>query len=160
MQLSHKGNPDAKEPTFYSASFYCVLSCFSRIRLFVTPWAITHQAPLSMVFSRQEYWSELPSPPVGALFTEHLLYSMHWVRSWQVPSGDPRSAKVKASGNLPWGNQACPTACLAQLGSPSFLPGAWRVSLLLREVSPRISDFLSPHSPPHFSPSTPTPIPG
>ena len=122
LQLSHKGSPDAKEPTFYSASFYCVLSCFSRIRLFVTRWTLTHQAPLSMGFSRQEYWSELPSPPVGALFTEHLLYSMHWVRSWQVPSGDPRSSKVKASGNLPWGNQACPTACLAQLGSSFFLP--------------------------------------
>ena len=35
---------------------------------FVTPWAITHQAPLSMEFSRQEYWSGLPLPsPVNVL---------------------------------------------------------------------------------------------
>ena len=32
----------------------------SRVRLFVTPWIAAHQAPLSMGFSRQEYWSGLP----------------------------------------------------------------------------------------------------
>ena len=35
--------------------------------LLVTPWAIAHQAPLSMAFSRQEYWSGLPCPPPGDL---------------------------------------------------------------------------------------------
>ena len=30
---------------------------FSRVQLFATPWTIAHQAPLSMEFSRQEYWS-------------------------------------------------------------------------------------------------------
>ena len=32
----------------------------SRIRLFVTPWTVAHQAPPSMGFSRQEYWSRVP----------------------------------------------------------------------------------------------------
>ena len=32
----------------------------SRVQLFATPWTIAHQAPLSMGFSRQEYWSGLP----------------------------------------------------------------------------------------------------
>ena len=41
----------------------CVLSLSSRVQLFVTPWTVAHQAPLSMGFSRQEYWSGLPSPP-------------------------------------------------------------------------------------------------
>jgi len=41
----------------------CVLSCFSRVWLFATPWTVAHQAPLSMRFSRQEYWSGLPFPP-------------------------------------------------------------------------------------------------
>ena len=41
----------------------CVLSLSSRVQLFVTPWTAAHQAPLSMGFSRQEYWSGLPSPP-------------------------------------------------------------------------------------------------
>ena len=39
--------------------YVCVLSCFSHIQLFVTPWIIVHQVPLSMGFSRQEYWSGL-----------------------------------------------------------------------------------------------------
>ena len=42
----------------------CVLS---HVRLFLIPWAVTHQAPLSMGFPRQEYWSGLPFPPAGDL---------------------------------------------------------------------------------------------
>ena len=34
----------------------------SRVRLWVTPWTVAHQAPLSMEFSRQEHWSGLPFP--------------------------------------------------------------------------------------------------
>ena len=45
----------------------CMLSCFSCVQLFVTPWTIALQAPLSMGFSRQEYWSGLPCPPSGDL---------------------------------------------------------------------------------------------
>ena len=44
-----------------------MLSCFSCVRLFANLWTVTHQAPLSMGFSRQEYWSGLPCPPPGAL---------------------------------------------------------------------------------------------
>ena len=35
--------------------------------LFATPWTAAHQAPLSMRFSRQGYWSGLPFPPPGDL---------------------------------------------------------------------------------------------
>ena len=45
----------------------CVLSRFSCVRLFATPWTVACQAPLSMGFSRQEYWSGLPCPPPGDL---------------------------------------------------------------------------------------------
>ena len=40
------------------------VSCqsLSRVRLFVTPWTVAHQAPLSMGFARQEHWSRLPFP--------------------------------------------------------------------------------------------------
>ena len=44
-----------------------VLSHFSHGRLFAILWAVTYQAPLSMGFSRQEYWSGLPCPPSGNL---------------------------------------------------------------------------------------------
>ena len=39
----------------------------SHVRLFVTLWTVAHQAPLSMGFSRQEYWSGLPFPSPGDL---------------------------------------------------------------------------------------------
>ena len=42
----------------------CVLS---HVQLCVTPWTVGHQTPLSMGFSRHEYWSELPSPTPGNL---------------------------------------------------------------------------------------------
>ena len=45
----------------------CVLSHFSRVQLFATLWTIAPQAPLSMGFSRQEYWSGLPFPLPGDL---------------------------------------------------------------------------------------------
>ena len=38
----------------------------SRVQLFATPQTVTHQAPLSMGFPRQEYWSGLRFPPPGA----------------------------------------------------------------------------------------------
>ena len=46
----------------------CLLSCFSHVWLFAILWTIAcHQAPLSMGFSRQEYWSELVCLPPGDL---------------------------------------------------------------------------------------------
>ena len=42
---------------------WAVLRCFSRVRLVATLWTIARQAPLSMQFSRQGYWSGLPCPP-------------------------------------------------------------------------------------------------
>ena len=45
----------------------CVLSHFDHISLIATLWTVARQAPLSMGFSRQEYWSGLPCPPPGDL---------------------------------------------------------------------------------------------
>ena len=39
----------------------------SPVQLFAIPWTVAHQAPLSMGFSRQEYWSGLPFSPPGDL---------------------------------------------------------------------------------------------
>ena len=38
------------------------MKSLSRVRLFATPWTVAYQAPLSMEFPRQEYWSGLPLP--------------------------------------------------------------------------------------------------
>ena len=43
------------------------MKSLSRVQLFVTPWTVAYQAPPSMGFSRQEYWSGLPFPSPGDL---------------------------------------------------------------------------------------------
>ena len=45
----------------------CVPSHFSHVQLFATLWIVTWQTPLSMGFSRQEYWGGLPFPTPGNL---------------------------------------------------------------------------------------------
>ena len=45
----------------------CVVSHFSHVQHFETPWIVACQAPLSMGFSRQEYWSGFPCPAPGDL---------------------------------------------------------------------------------------------
>ena len=69
-----------------------LLSHFSRVRLCATPWTAAHQAPPSMGFSRQEYWSGVPLPSP----------SLHL--RWDQPH------------DLPWRQfssvtQSCPTLC-------------------------------------------------
>ena len=57
-----------KETTFNIKCIYnYMLSCFSRVRLFATLWIVACQSPLSVRFSRQEYWNGLPCPPSGDL---------------------------------------------------------------------------------------------
>ena len=49
--------------SFFSAWKWKVkVKLLSRVRLFATPWTVTYQAPPSMGFSRQEYWSGVPLP--------------------------------------------------------------------------------------------------
>ena len=48
----------------------CMLRHFMCVWLFVTPLTVAHQAPLSMGFSRQEYWSGLLYPPPGIFLTQ------------------------------------------------------------------------------------------
>ena len=50
----------------------CMLSCFSHVQLCATLWTVARQAPLSVGFSRQEYWSGLPYPPPGDLPTPEI----------------------------------------------------------------------------------------
>ena len=56
--------------------------CYSRVRLFVTPWTVAHQASLSMGFSRREYWSVLSFLSAKDLpyqgLNRCLLRLLHW----------------------------------------------------------------------------------
>ena len=49
------------------STFIVKVKSLSCVRLFATPWTIAYQAPQSMEFSRQEYWSGLPFPSPGDL---------------------------------------------------------------------------------------------
>ena len=56
----------------FPSSWVCVCVCvcvcaLSHAQLFATLWTVAHQAPLSIGFTRQEYWSGLPSPPAEDL---------------------------------------------------------------------------------------------
>ena len=71
----------------------------SHVWLFVTPWTVNCQAPLSMGFSRQEYWSGLLfSPPVDLPHPRMRPMSLHW----QVSSLPLASGKLRRSYNQAW----------------------------------------------------------
>ena len=61
------------------------MKLLSRIQLFATPWTVAHQAPMSMGFSRLEYWSGLPFPSPGDL---------------PNPGFEPRSPALQAADTL------------------------------------------------------------
>ena len=68
----------------------CMLSHFSCVWLSATPWTMAHQTPLSMWFSRQEYWSGLPFPsPVIKYEVKSLsrvrLFATPWTVACQAP---------------------------------------------------------------------------
>ena len=60
-----------------------------------TPWTETHQAPLSMEFSRQEYWSGLPFPPPGDLPDPGIEHRSPALQAEALPSEPPGKPKGK-----------------------------------------------------------------
>ena len=62
-----KKTTNVDDPAHCLAHGECMLSLFNHVQLFATPWTVTHQTPLSMGFSRQEYWNGLPCLPPGDL---------------------------------------------------------------------------------------------
>ena len=78
-----------------------VLSCFSHVWLFAPLWTVAQQAPLSMGFSRQEYWSGLPCPPPDILPTQGsnpgLLCLLHW-QVGSLPLAPPGKLLSKSWG--------------------------------------------------------------
>ena len=49
----------------------------SHVRLLATPWTAAYQAPLSMGFSRQEYWTGVPLPSLILMLVQHILIDYH-----------------------------------------------------------------------------------
>ena len=61
LSVNAKSKFRRHEERHWSENRMCICA-LSHVRLFVTPWTVAHQAPLSTEFSRQEYWSGLPFP--------------------------------------------------------------------------------------------------
>ena len=65
----------------------CCLS-LSHLVLSATPWTVAHQAPLSMEFSREEYWSGLSFPSPGIFLTRHCRQSLYCFTTWEAHKDD------------------------------------------------------------------------
>ena len=111
---------------YFCVLYACVLSHFSHVWLFVTPWTVARQVPLSMEFSRQEYCSVLPLPTPGCLpdpgikptSLASLALTNGFFTTWLVQTNSAAAAGAKLL-------QSCPTLCDPIDGSPpgSPIPG-------------------------------------
>ena len=61
--------------------------------MFVTPQTVAHQAPLSMEFSRQEYWSGLPCPPPGDLPDPGIQFRSPALQADSLPAEPPEKSR-------------------------------------------------------------------
>ena len=77
-----------------------LLSRFSRVQLCVTPWSVAHQAPLSMGFPWQEYWSELPCTPLGDLPNPGIELRSPALQADSLPAESPGKPKNTGVGKL------------------------------------------------------------
>ena len=66
----------------------------SRLRLFMTPWSVAYQAPQSMGFSKQEYWSGLPFPFPGDLSNPGIEPGSPTLQADALPSEPPGKPSV------------------------------------------------------------------
>ena len=114
------------------------MKSLSRVRLFVTPWTVAHQAPPSMGFSRQEYWSGLLFPSPGDLLDPRIEPRFPTLQADALtsePPGKPRDNSDIISSNIFSGPFS--------LSSPSGTPiMQMLVCLMLSHRSLRLSSFL------------------
>ena len=78
------------------------MESLSRVQLFATPWTVAYQAPPSMGFSRQDYWSGMPFPPPGDLPNSGIEPKFPSLQADSLPSetlGKPVGVGPKCAGN-------------------------------------------------------------
>ena len=83
-----------------SHSCAVVLSCLSHVQLFETPWTVARQAPLSLGFSRQEYWRGSPCPLPGNLPNPGIETRSPTLQADSLPSKPPGKPKNTGVGSL------------------------------------------------------------
>ena len=87
-----------------------MLSRFSHVRLFETPWTVAHQALLSIGLSRQEYWSGLPFPSPGDLPDSRMVPESPALTGGFFttrPPGNRSQTRSYNDGNRDLRNEAC-----------------------------------------------------
>ena len=77
-----------------------MIQLLSHIRLLVGPWTVAHQASLSMVFSRQEYWSGQPFPSAGDLPNPEIELRTLSLQADSLPAEPQRKPKNTGVGSL------------------------------------------------------------
>ena len=75
------------------------MKSLSRVRLFATPWTVAHQAPPSMGFSTQGYWSGLPFSLPGDLPNPEIKHRSPALQTNALPSEPP--GKPQVTSNIP-----------------------------------------------------------
>ena len=106
----------------------------SRVRLFATPWTAAYQTPLSMGFSRQEYWSGVPSPWHGFYWKDifsKLFKGIHDKKVWR-----PWSSSIHASALATLSHR-----CIVSFWKHS--PGHWLPACLLQLGAQRCLSVVS-----------------
>ena len=134
---------------------------FNHVRLFATLWTVAHQAPLSMEFSRQEYWSGLPLPSPGDLSDPGIKARSPALQADSLlsePPGKPLG-HMEATVQFSSVTQSCPTLCEPMNCSTSGLPVHHQLPEFTQTHVHRVSDAiqtshpLSSPSPPALNPS-------
>ena len=136
-----------------------LLSC---VRFFMTPWTVALQAPLSMGFPRQEYWSGLPFPPSGDLpdpgikpasLVSHCIDTriLYYCTTWEAPLCSISSVQFSSVA------QSCLTLCDPMDCSTPGCPVHHQLLELAQIRVHQVSDAIQPShpllscSPPAFS---------
>ena len=107
----------------------CVLSHFSHVQLFVTPWTVAHQAPLSMGFSRREYQSGLPCLPPADLSSPGIRPWSPALQAYSLPSDPQRKPIFKQGQNnaFLWLWRKSNSSCYGVDSYEKHLPSTWNI---------------------------------
>ena len=147
----------------------CMLGHFSHVQLCATLWTVAHKAPLSMGFSRQEYWSGLPCPPPGDLpdpRIEPASLTSPALAVGSLPLGQPGKPQYLVSAQFSQFSsvqfisvtQSCLTVCNPMNHSTPGLPVHPQLPEFTQTHVHRVNDAIQP-SHPLSSPSPPAPNP-
>ena len=114
-----------------------LLSCFSCVRLLATPWTAAHQAPPSMGFSRQEYWSGVPL--LSHIYTVHYSSNGAQYMPYIHLSGNKTALKRLSNGHREIGSLAFGGRAMFAQGPSEVCGSRTTLCVITDMVTPSIS---------------------